>query len=169
MPSANNSRNKEFLDQLLGEADEQGKIKWTIAELAATHHETKDEIVRRCYHLQKMGVLTFREHHLSNGTEITNLRIRRAFVKKVGKDVVLFDLGLREAIDRHEDTRATKLRQAAQLLEEAMEIELAILVLDAINGNKREYHYASTGPNYLPGSDKKVRILSSDEIRGIDW
>lgn len=126
-----------------------------------------------CWHLQKLGVVTFKEKHIAGGSYLVDIQYRATKAQKLGRHTILFEMGMAESMAVSEpepvDSRSKKLRAIAQELEDLGEITLAILVLDASEGKERDLALyapptAKRRPEYLPGSDRKIRQLSPEEV-----
>lgn len=126
-----------------------------------------------CWHLQKLGVVTFRERHIAGGSYLVDIQYRPTKAQKLGRHTILFEMGMAESMAVPEpdpvDSRSKKLQDIAQELEDLGEITLAILVLDASKGKERDLALyapstAKRRPEYLSGSDQKIRKLSPEEV-----
>lgn len=159
--------NKVLLDYL---ADSPARSHHTVHDLCAVFGVTSKVMTRMLFALQKLGVVKIHE----SGGMIDWASYRH---HKVDRHVINATLAIEEVTasieEQRENDRLNKLKEAARLLEDAGEITLAILVLDAMEGKERDLSL------YIPDGAKRkvvrlpsgleVRQLTDEEVARIDW
>lgn len=164
----------QLLVLLNDRATDKGAVPLTVPEIARILRATVDDITSRLWSLQKMGIITFQEHHTHQRTELSKIKFRRSKLRSFGQAEALFEMAFTTAesaqVTNAAAVRRSKLEEASRLLEEADEIELAVLALEAIEHHTKRpdyFNHLSLTPS--PSIGRLIRRLSDEEAAKVQW